>query len=218
MRLRNLAVVITVAGVAALTAASQSLAATAPPTVKTVVRPVTATGHARAGFTVKDEPSGLVDCSTPDPSPGALSRNIEWCSPSYEYAVACWKSATPQHVLCMRNAAVRQLVKIPRSGAFASTSRAPWLERGPLVLVLTDGAHCSIRNGGTAAVLQQHPTWNATYYCTSNGAVWAPPGAAHQGVDEATPTWTVRTAPVSGYGNVVTRNVARAYFVATYTG
>src|SRR3954447_3532968 len=88
-------------------------------TVKVVVRPVTSTGHARAGFTVTAERSGRVECNVADPSPGAVSRNIEWCSPSVEYAIACWKAATAQpRVLCMRDPRRAKLVRIPRSGRF----------------------------------------------------------------------------------------------------
>lgn len=186
------------------------------PTTRVVVRPVTATGHVRAGFTVSAEPSGQVDCSSPDPSPGALSRNIEFCSPSFEYAIACWKAAAPHRVLCMRNPRRQHVVRIPRAGAFASTNLAPASQRAPLVFNLRDGDHCSIRDGGTSPVRQGHPNWTVSYFCVHDGVVWMKPGAAHLGVNEAAASWTVVTGKATG--PLTTRHIAKAWFVGTFRG
>ena len=188
--------------------------ATPAPTVKVVVRPVTSTGHHRAGFTVSGEPSGLVDCSFADPSPGAVNRNIEFCSPSAEYAIACWKAAAPHRVLCMRNPRRKHIVRIPRHGAFASTNLAPASQRAPLVFNLRDGDHCSIRDGGAGPIRQGHPHWVATYYCVDDGVVWMKPSAAHLGVNESAASWTVLTGGETG--PLVTRHLTKAWFVGTY--
>lgn len=204
------------AGAAALEAPAS--ATTAAATVRVVVRPVTSTGHVRAGYTLVTEPSGLVDCRFPEPSPGAVSRNIEFCSPSAEYAVACWKSAVPQRVLCIRNPRHKQVVRIPRTGAFAPTALAPARERAPLGMTLGNGTYCSIRDGGAWGTLHSHPTWFGTYSCDNGSVVWSPPTANHHGINEIDPSWTVRTAPASGVGSVVIRHVVKAWFVGTFYG
>ncbi len=205
-----------VAGAVGFTAVATATT-TAAPTIKVVVRPVTSTGHVHAGFTVTGEPSGSVDCSFADPSPGAVSRNIELCSPSAEYAVACWKAAVPHRVLCMRNPGRKRVVRIPRSGPFAPTRRAPAAQRAPLLMRLGDGDLCSIRDGGAWGSLPGHPNLFGTYSCRHHGAVWATSSAPHQGVNESNPGWTVRTAQFGSH-TLVTRHVVKAWFVGTFFG
>lgn len=196
-------------------AALEESAAATTPTVKVVVRPVTSAGHVRSGFTVIGEPTGSVDCSVADPSPGAVNRNIEFCSPSAEYAIACWKAALAHHVLCMRDPRSHQVVRIPRLGAFASTDLAPFAQRAPLVMKLGDGDICSIRDGGAWSQLPGHPYLYGTYSCAHDGAVWASASAPHLGVDESTAVWHVRTAQF-GHSTLITRHVVKAWFVGTY--
>jgi hypothetical protein len=209
------AAVLVLAGSSGLKAAAATTVAA--PTVKVVVRPVTSTGHVRAGFTVTGEPSGSVDCSFRDPSPGAVSPNIEFCAPSAEYAVACWKAAAPHRVLCMRDPRTKHVVRIPRSGAFAATGVAAARLRAPLGMRLRDGDYCSIRDGGAWGQLPGHPNLFGTYACRHDGAVWATANAAHQGVNESQPSWTVHTAHF-GSSHLATRHVAKAWFVGTFTG
>src|SRR4051812_41410440 len=73
--------------------AAQPAGATVTFTARTYIRPVTTTGHPAPGFVLHSEPSGSVDCTANVPSPAAINANIDFCSPSAEYAVACWKSA-----------------------------------------------------------------------------------------------------------------------------
>ena len=187
-------------------------------TVRVTVRPVTSTGHVRTGYTITHEPTGGVDCSVPVPSSGAVNENIDFCGPSTEYAVACWKAAaaTP-HVYCLRNPRVHTVVKIPRIGPFAQTAAPGPAQLAPLAIDLRDGDHCSIRDGGVTGTLQSHPQWVATYFCLNDGAIWAPLTANHQGVNESNPSWTVRTAPASGVGAIVVRHVTKAWFVGTFS-
>jgi hypothetical protein len=216
MRVLRMAVaaILLIAGAAALEPAA---ATTLAPTVRIVVRPVTSTGHVRSGFTLTYEPSGSVDCSLAEPSPGAVNKNIEFCSPSAEYAVACWKAAALHRVLCMRNPRSKTVVRIPRTGAFAPTGLAPVAQRAPLVMRLGDGDVCSIRDGGAWGSLPGHPNLSGTYSCAHDGAVWATSTAAHLGVNESNPVWTVRTAHF-GSSTLVTRHVVKAWFVGTYFG
>jgi hypothetical protein len=218
MRMRLVVSLVAVAaavGVAALEAGANAAPAAASHTVKVVVRPVTASGHARSGFAVKAERNGLVDCSFPDASPGAVNKNILLCSPSAEYAIACWKAATPHRVLCLRNPRSHRLARIPRQGKFAHAARPSHKNSAPLLIVLGDGAKCSIRDGGAWGTLHAHPNWVGAYSCTRDGDVWAPPKSHHNGVNESKPVWTVHTAASSGKGPVTVRTVRRAYFVGT---
>lgn len=187
-----------------------------PPTAKSVIRPVNAAGFARAGYTVTAEPTGSVDCSFANPSPGAVSPNIEECSPSVEYAVACWKAAAAHKVLCMRNPRVRKLVRIPRVGAFAPTPLAAEADRAPLGMVLGNGTYCSLRDGGAVPPRAGHPHWIATYFCEDGKIIWQRPGAHHLGVNEQLATWYVIEAGVTG--PITARRVLRAWFVGTHTG
>jgi len=214
MRLLGLAI----CAALAVATAFEGPAGAATHTVRVVIRPVTSTGHVRAGFAVMDEPTGSVDCSFAEASPGAVNRNIDVCSPSAEYPIACWNAALVHHVLCMRDPRIARVVRIPRLGPFAATAVAPVAERAPLMIRLADGDICSIRDGGTSAVLRSHPAWIARYYCVLGGAVWAPAAAAHNGVNESNPIWTVRTASAAGTGRIVVRAVVRAWFVGTFNG
>lgn len=186
-----------------------------PATLKTVVRPVTSGGYARAGFTVVGEPTGGVSCGVANPSPAAVSRNIEWCFPTVEYAVACWKGHAGSNVLCMRNPRAQRLVRIPLLGPFAPTPLAPADERAPLSMVLGNGDYCKFRDGGTPAIRTDHPRWTPTYYCHSGKIVWQRVGAKHYGVNMFLDSWVVIVAGTSG--PIVSRHVLRAWFVGTYT-
>jgi hypothetical protein len=219
MRIRTLAVAAAllaalIAVATSVTVASATTSTTFPATARIVVRPVTSSGHVRTGFSVTGEPSGSVDCSFREPSPAAVSPNIEFCSPSAEYAVACWKAAVPHRVLCMRDPRTNHVVRIPRTGAFASTALAPASQRAPLAVKLFDGDFCSIRSGGAAGSLPGHPNLFITYFCVHAGAVWATMSAVHEGVNETHPGWTVQTAH-PGDHNLVTRHIVKAWFVGT---
>lgn len=207
------AAVLLISSVASFAGASAAPA----PTVKDVVRPVTSAGHASAGYTVTREPSQQVDCSFREPSPGAVSPNIEFCSPSFEYAIACWKAAASHRVLCLRDPRSKHLVRIPRHGSFAPTGLAPSAQRAPISIRLSDGDLCSIRDGGAWSQLPGHPNLFGTYSCAHDGAVWASVSAKHQGVNESHPTWTVRTAQFGSH-TLVTQRVAKAWFVGTRHG
>lgn len=213
------AVVLLVApGAGAATAtASGSGPAHAPRTVRTTVRPVTASGRVASGVTMRWQGRNVsVYCGGAYPSPGAVSRDIQECAPSAAYAVACWKSATPHRTLCMRNPRSRQLYSMRLNGRFGQTPMAKRKDRAPLLLVLNDGTLCSIRDGGAWGSLKSRPNWYGSYSCSRHGVVWSPPHAPHWGVNQSHPSWTVRTAPFNGH-RLVTRHVRRAFFVGTAT-
>ncbi|MGN6475475.1 MAG: hypothetical protein ACTHK4_17775 [Mycobacteriales bacterium] len=202
------------AAVFAATASDAAPAAHAG-TVQIFVAPVKASGHHAPGFTVVSEHGGDVFCNPADPSPVSVSANVEECSPSVEYAVACWLSSRAGRVLCLRNPRKAVLSSIRLSGPFADTPPVSAHRLSPFYLLLSDGAVCSIRDGGAWATLKSHPNYRGTYSCTKNGDVWSKPHAAHSGVDETSAVWTVQTASAKGTGPLTTRHVAKAYFVET---
>lgn len=179
-----------------------------------VIRPVNASGHAEPGFTITSGGRFPIDCRFPTPSVGAVSPNIEFCFPTAESAVACWKAAAPHKALCMRDPRSHQLTRFRRTGRFAPTGLAPIDQRAPLSIVLGDGAYCEIRAGGAWSSPPGHPHLAGYYGCDRDGEVWAHFDALHNGINESQPVWTVRTTHFTGH-HLVTRRVVRAYFVGT---
>ena len=209
---RAIVAVLAGAAAAAVLAPQAASAATLTHTVRTVVRPVTTTGHVAPGFHRVLESGGEVDCSFASPSPAGVNRNIESCSPSAEYAVACWHAASRHYALCFRNAHSHRVYKIHLASTFARTPRST--DRAPLLMKLADGVHCSLRSGGAGPSLPTHPNLFATYYCSDGTAVWASDHSRHLGINETHPVWRVRVAR-DGDSTLVRRRVAHAWFVGT---
>lgn len=214
-----LSTMLVVAGIAAITTSATSADAAAArqsvtETARIVLRPVTSAGRPAPGYSRTVEHGDGVDCSYSQASPAAVDPNILYCSPDAEYAIACWRAAAPHRVLCLRNARVKQVVSIYRNGVMA-TAR-PYKVRAPLDLVLGNGKYCTIRAGGAGASLRGHPQWAAYYYCLGNVAIWAPMSAPNWGVNRSHKVWTVKVARSDGTGTLVTRAVARAWFVGTH--
>jgi hypothetical protein len=212
-----LAVVACSAGVLAVPASAATPAPAAPATVRVFVAPVDATGHAASGFSVKVEKDDVVECAPALTSPVSISPNVEECSPSAAYAVACWKSATPHQALCLENPRRKQLTAAKVSGKFSPTKPVSKTRLSPFGIVLTDGTYCTIRDGGAWGQMKAHPNYFGSYSCTRHGVVWSPPNAAHYGVNKSSASWTVQTGNGAGTGGLTTRHVARAYYVATAT-
>jgi hypothetical protein len=88
-------------------------------------------------------------------------------------------------------------------------------------MTLGNGAYCTLRDGGAWTQLPGHPHLFGTYACLVAGghvsAVWAATGDAHQGVNESSSVWTVRTASF-GSSTLYTRHVVKAWFVGTASG
>ena len=208
-----LAAVVTMASAARGAAPEQR---TSTHTAQVVVRPVSWTAHVTPGFTVSRERQGSVDCTASFASPGAVDPDILECSPSAEYATACWLSRTAHRTLCLRDPRKEHLVSVRRSGVMAQALPYVPGRRGPLGLRLADGTYCGIRIGGAGATLQGHPNYGIAYYCAHGQAIWAPFSGRNWGINRSHPVWTVRTAPADGHGSLRTRNVARAWFVGMH--
>jgi hypothetical protein len=202
-------------------AAATASAATSPaammslPTARVIVRPVTADGRPAPGYQVADERLGAFLCAG-GASPVATGPNIRFCGDSATNTLACWDSAVPSTVLCLRDPLTRDLVRIKFDGSFSPIA-APG-KPAPQALLLDNGLTCLIRNGGAWARPQAQPDWIGWYACRRGADDWnvdvygLPTG---NGIDESSPTWTVQTAAAAGTGAIVQRKVKIAYFVGT---
>jgi hypothetical protein len=192
--------------VASAHAADAGPATTATRTDRVVVRPVDASGHAVAGWSVTHE-KGSVSCDGAAPS--AVDAGIAECFPTALYLPACWKS---QHhtVLCLRDARTTKLVRVHYTGAFptAATPKRPT----PQNLDLAHGQTCDIRIGGAWGQLPSHPNWVGFDSCTK-GSIYGPPSG--DGVNRSSALWSVRVWKSGTKQQVVTKTVDTAYFVGT---
>jgi hypothetical protein len=192
--------------------------AASPPTRSVIIRPVTSAGQPARGFHARTQQTDPIDCSTAAPSPSSVDRNVDWCAPEDAYAIACWQTVTAHHALCMFNPSTHRLYRVPLTGSFASTAVVKARTRAPLLIVLADGARCSIRDGGAwGPAPKAHPNWAPFYGCSKRGVVWGPPHAKHYGINESRASWTVRTSAATT-GKLTIRRVKRAYFVGTASG
>jgi hypothetical protein len=221
MRPRQICWTAAAALTAVVTAASAAQGAAPAPralthTTSVVVRPVSRTADVTAGYSVSREKPGSLNCTAGMASPGAVDPDILECSPSAEYATACWLSHVPHRSLCLRDPREKRLVSLKRDGVMAQSLPSITSKRGPLGLRLADGTYCSIRIGGAGAILQGHRHYGITYYCQHGEAAWTPFAGRIWGIDRAHPVWTVRTAPANGHGKLRTRNVTKAWFVGMH--
>jgi hypothetical protein len=185
------------------------------PTARVTVRPVTADGRPAPGYQVADESLGSVPCAE-GASPVATSPDIRFCGDAGTNTVACWKSAFPSTMLCLRDPLQHVLARIKYQGTFAPAA-AP-TNPVPQEVVLDNGVACLIRDGGAWASLREHPNWVGWYSCRTGANDWSVgiygPRTGN-GIDETAPTWTVQTAAAAGTGPIVQRQVKIAYFVGT---
>jgi hypothetical protein len=173
-----------------------------------VVRPVDASGQAGPGWTVHRMRGTTADCS--GSAAAAVDPGIYACFPSAAYLPACWPSSH-HTVLCLRDARVHTLVRVPYAGSLGTVS-AP-KRPSPQDLTLGRGQHCTIRVGGAWAPLPTHPRWVGFYSC-AHGSVYG--SARGDGIIRSTTPWTVHLWRSGTAHRVVTRSVATAYDVGTH--
>jgi hypothetical protein len=190
---------------------SSPLPSSAPSGTRTsVLRPVRADGQVAPGWNVTNE-SEPVRCSPGESSPAAVDSGIGYCSPSAAYAIACWRAADRAHALCLHDAQTRTLGRLPLEGSFAPVT-APRVSV-PFDVVLDNNVHCTIRDGGAASNLTNHPDWIPFYYCEHDTAVYGPSGGI--GINRSSATWTVQLGSSSGESDTTTHRVVTASFVGT---
>ena len=207
MRLLAATALATALAASGLVSATTAHAAGTAPTARVVVRPVDATGHAVAGWTVHRVRGVSVQCD--GPAPAAVDDGIGACFPTAVYLPACWKSHH-HTALCLRDARTQKLVRVRYTGSFGSPV-AP-SHATPQDLDLAAGQQCAIRFGGAWGQLPSHPNWVGFDSC-ANGSVYGP--ASGDGIDRSAPLWTVHLWKSGTRQRVVTRAVATAYYVGT---
>jgi hypothetical protein len=178
-----------------------------------VIRPVTRTGQPAPGFRVVPETDDTFQCQG-DASQVAIDPNVRWCGSSATDTPACWKSAVPGTVLCLRDPLTHTLARIAYQLGFAPVA-AP-ARPDPEALVLDDGTRCLVRDGGAWSRVPGHPSWYGWYSCGGGAAVYGP--IAGHGIDRSAALWTVRVVTLHHSGTtatVRTRSVKAAYFVGT---
>lgn len=180
-----------------------------PATKVVVLRPVH-NGKPANGFVAARAPGhALASCG--GVSPSAVDRGIYECGMPSDYAVACWKAAPARATMyCLRNPFGKQLAELGLAYTTLPGAPPPAVA-SPLGLVLDDGAHCLIRDGGEWPSLPGSPDWLGTYSCnTANDHIlWA--SHASDGINRTTPTWTVLATGRSS--RLVAHSVAIAYVV-----
>jgi hypothetical protein len=177
---------------------------------------VSSAGLPASGYRVAAEQDQL-DCgSQPDPSPVTVSAQVAICFPTALYAMACWPARAANYALCFRDAWSHLLYQLPTGARFDTAAVTAPARPVPLALLLADGDHCNIRDGGAWTSPSQHPDWVGYYSCTKDGAVWASRQAGNSaGIDETTGSWSVRVGALSGAGSLSVQRVITAYFVGT---
>ena len=115
-------------------------------------------------------------------------------------------------MLCLLDGRSKKLISYKTSGKIAHV-KAP-KKTAPLTLKLTGGTICALRDGGAGAILEQHPSWGASYYCSGNRSLWAPAGSF--GINRSHKSWTVQIASDSGKQKLRTAHVAHAWMVGTH--
>jgi hypothetical protein len=112
---------------------------------------------------------------------------------------------------CLRNPFGKALAELSLANTTLPGVDAP-VVASPLALILDDGAHCLLRDGGPGSwpPLPGHPDWLGTYSCNtlSERFLWA--SDVSDGVNRKSRTWTVTATGRSS--TPVSHAVTIAYF------
>lgn len=187
----------------------------AVPTERVVQRPVTRSGKVAPGFLIFNPGGGVTDAAPCGmASRSAVDAGIDACSPASSGLGACWKE-TAYAALCMQQANRPKLIRV-RVPSSQFRRLPPPTHPVPQVLVLADGANCTLRLNGTNIPPADHPRWNAFYYCDHSLGIYGPLNG--DGIDTTHTSWTVRVYHVYNSGSPRpggTQAVRTAYFVGT---
>jgi hypothetical protein len=149
---------------------------------------VNASGQPVNGYheTTGDQPvPDQADCN--EASPAAVSKDIYRCSPAAYGADVCWP-ASGLELLCMNDPWAKELHRIRARGALPQVS--PPDVPQPVALLLDDGTHCRLRNGGAWGY--RYDGLRGFYGCGDHPGldVLAPMNA--DPIDRSSPVWTVK--------------------------
>ncbi|MGO9929590.1 MAG: hypothetical protein ACLPLP_26710 [Mycobacterium sp.] len=211
---------VALAPMAVITMAVFSLAGTAaadpPPTQVITTVAVGPNGQPINGY--QEAPSegnvaAVDDCTTPSPS--AVANNIYSCSPSAASAGTCWPS-TPGSLLCVVNPSDKRLYRVTYGSPLPPVQ--PTAIPEPFAMLLDDGTHCLIRNGGSWG--GRDDGYVGTYACGNPGenpaVLWLPSQGPGTCIDRSTPVWTVKVGqlgtPTTHFPPPQTHAVTTAWF------
>jgi hypothetical protein len=144
-------------------------------------RPVNGYHETAGGQTVPDQ----ADCT--EPSPAAVAKNIYRCWPAYYAADVCWP-ASGLELLCMNDPWAKELHRI-RSRAPLAPMSPPDLPK-PMALLLDDGTHCRLRNGGAWG--HRYDNLQAFYGCGDHPGLDVLAPADADPINRSLPVWTVK--------------------------
>ena len=204
-------------GVLAACSTSTSRTAPAPSTTAGPATSVVTEVAVRAGQPVNGYHENSGDQPVPDQadcteaSPAAVSAGVYRCYPTAYGADVCWP-ANGLYLLCMNDPWGKELHRIRASAALPQVS--PPKSPQPVGLLLDDGTHCRLRNGGAWGYRFDH--LYAYYGCIEGQRldVLAPMGT--DPIDRSAPMWTVKVgadeAPDSSALPPVTHRVQTAWF------
>jgi hypothetical protein len=127
-----------------------------------------------------------VDCT--EPSPAAVSDNIYSCAPTAASADVCWPTSGLD-LLCMNDPWAKELHRVRASAPLPPVS--PRDRPIPVALLLDDGTHCRLRNGGAWGY--RYDDLRGFYNCGLPLAVLAPMNT--DPIDRSSAVWTVKVGP-----------------------
>ena len=148
-------------------------------------------------------PDRAAECD--EPSPAAVGDNIYGCAPSAYAADVCWPAADLD-LLCMNDPWAKGVHRIH----VAAAPVAPQ----PVALLLDDGTHCRLRNGGSWG--GRDDGYVGAYRCDANQVVLARPDA--EPIDRSTPSWTVKLGDLPGFGQPAQPPAAHSVVTAWFAG
>jgi hypothetical protein len=172
---------------------------------------VNSSGQPANGYheTTGPTPDRAAECN--EPSPAAVSNNIYGCAPSAYSADVCWP-ASGLDLLCMNDPWAKEVHRI-HVPAPLNPVTAPVAPQ-PVALLLDDGTHCRIRNGGSWS--GRDDGYLGAYRCDPNEAVLTRPNS--EPIDRSTPLWTVKLGDLPGFGQPAqppaTHSVVTAWFAS----
>ena len=166
---------------------------------------VPANGYAETG-------SGdtVVDCT--QPSPAAVSADIYGCAPTAADADVCWPAQPRTDLLCMDDPWTKHLHRVHARGSLPAVT--PRALPKPVGLLLDDGTHCRLRNGG--AWNGRNDGYLGAYRCDADGFVLALVNT--EPVDRSTPLWTVKVGDLPGAGQPAQPPVDHSVTTAWFAG
>jgi serine/threonine-protein kinase len=148
-----------------------------------------------------------------DASPSGVGPEIYRCSPSAAGADVCYPS-TAATLLCVNDPWKKQLHRVTTADPLPTV--APVSAPVPFALLLDDGTHCRIRNGGAWGGRDDGLV--GAYGCNGTDVVLMATQDGAEPVDRSQPLWTVKVGPL-GAGNIhfpppQTHAVTTAWFAA----